>query len=75
MLPNTQFTGIFMASANSFGDFTNAVVIGNFMMNLFLSGAMTFLWGLLNNAQIVAHYPLVNVMMPANAEFVFQILV
>ena len=66
-MPNTETTKFFLKAGEGFGDFSNAVVIGNFATNLLLSGAMTYLWGLLNSVQIVAHFPLVNVMMPANA--------
>ena len=40
-----------------------------------LSGALGLLWGLINCMQIVAHFDLVNIMMPANAHFLFKILV
>ena len=36
---------------------------------------MTFLWGMLNCLQIVSHFDLVNIMMPANAHQLFKILV
>ena len=48
-MPNNEFTAIFSSSSESFGDFSNAMVVGNFMTNLLLSGTMTYLWGLLNN--------------------------
>ena len=40
-----------------------------------LSGALTFLWGMINCLQIVAHFDLVNITMPANAKFLFKMLV
>lgn len=40
-----------------------------------LSGAMTFLWGMLNCLQIVALFYLVNVNMPSNATQLFKIIV
>ena len=51
------------------------MVVGNFATNLLLSSAMTYLWGLLHSVQIVAHFPLINLMMPANAQMIFKILV
>ena len=40
-----------------------------------LSGALTFLWGMINCLQIVAHFDLVNITMPANAQILFKMLV
>lgn len=57
------------------GNFTNGALIGNFLFNLLLSGAMNLLWGLLHAMQIVAHFPLINVMMPSNASKFFKIMV
>ena len=75
MFPESEETKLFLSSGEGFGDFTNAAVVGNFAMNLLLSGTMTYLWGLLNSLQIVAHFPLINLMMPANAQMVFRMLV
>ena len=36
---------------------------------------MTFLWGMLHCVQIVSHFDLVNISMPANAHHLFKILV
>ena len=67
MMPNTAFTKAFVGMSGSFGNLTNAGMLGNFVVNLLLSGAMNMLWGLLHSMQIVAHFPLINIMMPGNA--------
>ena len=72
VMPNTEFTLFFSNSISSFGDFTNAAVVGHFMLNLLLSSTMTFLWGLLNSLQVVSHFPLINILMPANAHYTFE---
>ena len=54
---------------------TNYALVGNFVINIVLSGALTFLWSMINCVQIVAHFDLVNITMPANAQFLFKILV
>ena len=74
-MPNTETSKYFASAGESFGNFSNAAMIGNFATNLFLSGAMTYLWGLLNSLQIVAHFPLINIMMPANAQMIFKTLI
>lgn len=75
MMPDTDFTRNFVGMSGGFGNFTNASLVGNFLVNLLLSGAMNLLWGLLHALQIVAHFPLINLMMPGNAQFLFQIIV
>ena len=75
MMPNTAFTKAFVGLSGSFGTLTNAGMLGNFFVNLLLSGAMNMLWGLLHSMQIVAHFPLINVMMPGNAQVLFQVIV
>ena len=71
MMPNTAFTKAFVGLSGSFGSLTNAGMVGNFAVNLLLSGAMNMLWGLLHSMQIVAHFPLINIMMPGNAQVLF----
>ena len=75
MLPNDKSTENLIDATEAIQDFTSVIFVGNFFLNLLLSGAMTFLWGLLHCMQIVAHFPLVNIMMPANAQHVFKIIV
>ena len=51
------------------------VVISNFVLNILISGALSYLWGLINCLQIVSHFPLINVLMPANCRLLFSILI
>ena len=67
MMQDDKFTKKFTEITESAQDFTNIALVGNFFVNLLLSGAMTFLWGLLNCLQIISHFDLVNIMMPSNA--------
>ena len=48
MMPDTSFTRNFVGASDGFGNFTNASLVGNFLVNLLLSGAMNLLWGLLH---------------------------
>ena len=75
MMANDEFTKQFTAITETAQGFTNIALVGNVFINILLSGAMTFLWGLLHCMQIVAHFDLVNNMMPANAHQFFKILV
>ena len=49
MMPDTKETKFFTGAGEGFGDFSSAIVVTNFGTNLLLSGAMTYLWGLLNS--------------------------
>lgn len=56
-------------------DVTNVMLASNIVINIFLSSAMTLLWGMINCIQIVAHFYLVNIQIPANATMMFKMLV
>ena len=49
--------------------------MANFVANILISGALNVLWGMVNCLQIIAHYPLINVSMPANCQLLFTIVV
>ena len=74
-MPNDDFTQSYTSMTEVTESLTNVALVSNFFINILLSGAMTFLWGMLNCMQIVAHFDLVNIMMPANAHQLFKILV
>ena len=57
------------------GNASKAAMVSNFAVNLMLQSSMSLLWGLLHSMQIVAHFPLINIAMPANADAMFQVLI
>ena len=71
MMPNTEFTAVFNNINEAMGGVSNAAMVSNFAVNLLLQGSMSALWGLLHSMQIIAHLPLVNISMPANADAMF----
>ena len=74
-MPNDEFTKSYEAVTEAAQTVISITLVSNFAVNLVLSGAMTLLWGMLNGMQIVAHFDLVNIMMPANAHLLFKVLV
>ena len=74
-MPNDEFTKSYEAVTEAAQTMISITLVSNFAVNLVLSGAMTLLWGMLNGMQIVAHFDLVNIMMPANAHLLFKVLV
>jgi len=55
------------AAGNAAAGSSKAVVIGNMVMNIVLSGAMNLLWGMVNALQLIVVMPLLSIKMPANA--------
>jgi len=47
----------------------DGLVIGNFIMNLFLSGSLNSLWTLVNTLQMIVHIAAINVKTAPNAAF------
>ena len=37
-------------------------------------GSMSLMWGLINSLQIIAHIPLLNVVMPANSKIIYDVI-
>ena len=74
-MANSDFTKAFALFNEGVGNATNGALIGNFILNLLFSFSINLLWGLLHAMQIVAHFPLINIMMPANAVMLFQVIV
>ena len=54
---------------------TQTAIVTNFITNIAISGSLNALWGMINNLQIIAHYPLINVLMPANSQILFSVIV
>ena len=50
-------------------------LVANVIANIFISGALNLLWGTVNCLQIISHFPLINVLMPANCQLLFEIVV
>lgn len=74
-MENNAFTEAFASFNKGVGNFSSGALISNFALNLLLSTAMNLIWGLLHVMQIVALFPLINIMMPANAELFFRVII
>ena len=74
-MPDNDFTEFFISGTKDIKNASLVVLIGSWMANRIMQGSMTFVWGLLNCLQIISHFPLININMPANAHTVFMILV
>ena len=64
----------FDESSEQIEDTVVALVAGNTAVSVLLAGGMSAVWGLINSLQIVAHFPLLNVQMPANATIMYDLI-
>lgn len=46
----------------------------SFALNFLLMGSLSLLWGLIHAMQIVAHFPLLNIVIPSNALVLYMAL-
>ena len=74
-MPNDQSTETLGSVVEVFEVVATTAVISNFAVNLIFSSALNLLWVLINSLQIIAHYTLINVPMPANTELLFNIFI
>lgn len=58
-----------MAGADNFKKGMDGLVIGNFVMNFFLSGSLNSLWTLVNTLQLIVHLPAFNLDTSPNCAF------
>ena len=74
MLANDKFSGSFVDFSANIGHIAKASVMSSLSVNLMTSGSLSTIWGLINCLQIVAHFPLINIVQPANSQYLFQIM-
>ena len=55
-------------------DLSKVSLIGTSAINLFTSGSMASVWGMVHCLQIVSHYPLINLVFPTNVQETFKIV-
>ena len=52
-----------------------AALASNFLVNILLSGSLSLLWGMINSMQVISYFPLLNLIMPANCQYLFSIII
>ena len=68
-MPKGDSTDALLSGANNFKAGMDGVVIGNFLMNMMLSGSLNSLWTLVNTLQMIVHISAINVETSPNAGF------
>ena len=54
---------------------TKTALVSNIVANAFISITLNYLWGAINSLQIIAHFPMLNLLMPANAQILYFAIV
>lgn len=49
------------------GAIVTAFITANWLLNLYLSGSIAFIWSMINTLQIIIHMPLIGITFPYNA--------
>ena len=60
--------------ASYLGAGTNIAIGANLVTQIAMSSSLAFLWGLINHAQIISHFPLLVVNFPKNAMIFYKML-
>jgi hypothetical protein len=52
-----------------------ALLIGTFIMNFVLSGAMIYMMAMIRSLQLILHLPLMKILFPGNINMLFSIMI
>mmetsp|Transcript_42755 Transcript_42755/g.41107 ORF Transcript_42755/g.41107 Transcript_42755/m.41107 type:complete len:105 (-) Transcript_42755:753-1067(-) len=74
MLDN-GLAAVFDSAGEDIEEGMNSLVIGNAVLNIFLSSSLSFLWGMINALQIIVNIPLFTISFPANAKMFYSFIV
>ena len=54
---------------------SSTLLAGNAFANMFLSGSLNQVWGMINNLQMIIHAPLINIQFPGNAFMLYEVMI
>eukprot|EP00347_Sterkiella_histriomuscorum_P018221 403346330 len=66
---------LFINNGGQAGSSTKILIVGNLFFNLFMSTSLQYLWGMINQIQIITHLPINAVEIPSNTKFFFNIII
>eukprot|EP00347_Sterkiella_histriomuscorum_P017861 403347694 len=66
---------LFGSNGDQAGSSIKGIIVGNLFFNLFMSTTLQYLWGMINQIQIITHIPLNAVEIPANTKLFFNIII
>eukprot|EP00347_Sterkiella_histriomuscorum_P012844 403367008 len=66
---------LFINNGDLAGSSVKILVVGNLFFNLFMSTSLQYLWGMINQIQIITHLPINAVEIPSNTKFFFNIII
>ena len=63
---NSDLTDAYVTFLDVLDIGAKTTVVSNLVLNILVSSMLNYLWGTVHVMQIIAHFPLINVVMPAN---------
>lgn len=74
-LPDNAATKNLKSSAVATESTMKALLIGTFIMNFILSGAMIYMIAMIRTLQLILHLPLMKILFPVNINMLFSIMI
>lgn len=73
--PDNEMVNNMKASAEASQDMMKAILMGTFAMNIIMTGAMTYMTGMIRSLQLILHLPIFSVIIPGNVSMMFSLMV
>jgi hypothetical protein len=73
-MPDTAFTQDFQAKSESGSSGVKGMMVISFVINLVLSGALSYMVGWINSLQLIIHLPMLMTLIPANVGSFFSLI-
>ena len=73
--PDNSLVNNMKASAEASQDMMKGILIGTFAMNVVMTGAMTYMTGMIRSLQLILHLPIFSVVIPGNVAMMFSLMV
>ena len=71
---SSDMADVLQNAADVAGASTVSITAGNFVLNIILAGSLSSLWQMIESQQLVVIMPMFNVIIPANAAILFNVL-
>lgn len=73
--PDNEMVNNMKASAEASQDMMKMILMGTFAMNIIMTGAMTYMTGMIRSLQLILHLPIFSVIIPGNVSMMFSLMV
>lgn len=74
-MPISASSENFVENAKTADGGMKLIVVVNFAMSFLVAFSLNFLWSMINSLQMIVYLPLLNIILPANVNTLFAILI